>query len=72
MSRARIRKYKDINKDKLKEIISNIEIEELKEIAELYYVKECSELDISFELDYSERTIRYRISEINKIIEGSI
>lgn len=58
MSRARIRSKIDVQK------IEELKVEELKKIANLYYVKELSELDIAFELDVSEKTIYRRIKEI--------
>lgn len=72
MSRARLRnkELKSINKEELiKMIESKIHISELKEIATLYYVKEHSQIDISFELNKSERTIFSSIKEIEKILE---
>lgn len=72
MTRARLRNYKDIEKNRLKEIIECIDIEELKRIADLYYIKEYSQLDICFELDCHERTIQRKIKEIKEIIESSI
>lgn len=72
MTRARIKNYKNVDKNKLKVIISNIDTEELKEIANLYYIKEYSQLDISFELNCCEKTIQRKIKEVNKMIESSI
>lgn len=72
MSRARIRnkELKNMNKlDLMKTIEEKIFVEELKEVAKLYYVKEYSQLDISFELDKSEKSICTYIKEIQKIIE---
>lgn len=72
MSRARFRnkELKNINKQELiKMIESKIYISELKEIATLYYVQEHSQIDISFELNKSERTIFSSIKEIEKILE---
>lgn len=72
MSRARFRnkELKKINKQELiKMIESKIYISELKEIATLYYVQEHSQIDISFELNKSERTIFSSIKEIEKILE---
>ena len=72
MSRARFRnkELKGINKEELiKMIESKIYISELKEIATLYYVQEHSQIDISFELNKSEKTIFNSIKEIKKILE---
>lgn len=72
MSRARFRnkELKNINKQELiKMIESKIYISELKEIATLYYVQEHSQIDISFELNKSEKTIFNSIKEIKKILE---
>ena len=72
MTRARIRNKNIINMDK-KELIELIEnkiyVPELKDIAMLYYVKEYSQLDISFELVKCEKSICVYIKEIQKIIE---
>lgn len=72
MSRARIRNKNLKNKNK-KEIINLIEeriyVDELKQIAMLYYVKEFSQLDISFETDKCEKSIYNYIKEISKILE---
>lgn len=72
MTRARIRNKQLKNKDK-KELINLIEekiyVDELKEIAILYYVREFSQLDISFELNKCEKSIYNNIKEINKLIE---
>ena len=72
MSRARFRnkELKGINKEELiKMIESKIYISELKEIATLYYVQEHSQIDISFELNKSEKKIFNSIKEIKKILE---
>jgi hypothetical protein len=72
MSRARIRNKNLKNKNK-KEIINLIEeriyVDELKQIAMLYYVKEFSQLDISFEINKCEKSIYNYIKEISKILE---
>lgn len=63
MSRARIKKYCS------KEIIESIEDEELRKIAYMYYIQHISMIDISFILNYSERTIQRRIKEIKTRIK---
>jgi hypothetical protein len=72
MSRARIRNKELKYKDK-KYIINLIEdkiyVDELKQIATLYYVREYSQLDISFELDKCEKSIYNSLKEINRILE---
>lgn len=58
MCRARIRSKIDVQK------INEIQCEELKQIAILYFIKEYSQLDIAYELNLSEKTIYNRIKEI--------
>ena len=72
MSRARIRnkELKNTNKkDMINMIEDKIYVEELKQIATLYYVRELSQLDISFELNKCEKSIYNSIKEINQILE---
>lgn len=72
MSRARIRnkELKNMNKtDLIKKIEERIYAKELKEIANLYYINECSQLDISFELNKCEKSIYNSLKEIEQILE---
>ena len=72
MTRARIRNktLKKMNKQEIIERIeSRIYVQELKDIANMYFVKEYSQLDISFEMDKCEKSICVYIKEIQKIIE---
>ena len=50
-------------------IEEKIYVEELKDIATLYYIKEFSQLDISFELNKCEKSIYNYLKEIEKILE---
>lgn len=72
MTRARIRN-KNIKLMDKRELIERIEnriyVPELKDIAMLYYVKEYSQLDISFELGKCEKSICVYIKEIQTILE---
>lgn len=72
MTRARIRNknLKHMNKNELIERIeSRIYVQELKDIAKMYFVNEYSQLDISFEFDKCEKSICVYIKEIQKILE---
>lgn len=71
MTRARIRNkmLKVLDKKELINIINNkIYVEELKEIAFLYFIKEYSQIDISFELNKCEKSIYNLIKEIESIL----
>ena len=72
MTRARIRN-KTIKLMDKKELIERIEeriyVPELKDIAMLYYIKEYSQLDISFELGKCEKSICVYIKEIQTMLE---
>lgn len=61
MSRARIKKY--INE----EVINQIKDKELREIGYMYFVEHISQIDIAFNLNYSEKTIQRRIKEIKTL-----
>lgn len=72
MCRARIRnkELKNMNKQELIEKINQkIYVEELKNIAILYYINEYSQLDISFELNKCEKSIYNSLKEIEQILE---
>jgi len=72
MCRARIRnkELKNMNKQELIEKINQkIYVEELKNIAMLYYINEFSQLDISFELNKCEKSIYNYLKEIEQILE---
>ena len=72
MCRARIRnkELKNMKKqDLIKMIEEKIYVEELKDIATLYYIKEFSQLDISFELNKCEKSIYNALKEIERILE---
>ena len=72
MCRARIRnkELKNMNKQELLEKINQkIYVEELKNIAILYYINEYSQLDISFELNKCEKSIYNSLKEIEQILE---
>ena len=72
MCRARIRnkELKHMDKSALINRIENkIYVQELKDIAMLYYIKEYSQLDISFELEKCEKSIYNSLKEIEKILE---
>lgn len=66
MSRARIRKY-NYYKD-IKQKIEYIDDIELKKIAIMYFIEHRSQLDISFELELSDKTIYRRIKEIKEYL----
>lgn len=66
MSRARIRKY-NYYKD-IKQKIEYIDDIELKKIAYMYFIEHRSQLDISFELELSDKTIYRRIKEIKEYL----
>ena len=68
MCRARIRnkELKNMKKqDLIKMIEEKIYVEELKDIATLYYIKEFSQLDISFELNKCEKSIYNALKEFD-------
>lgn len=65
MCRARLRDVSNYDLQK----INDIKDKELKRIAEMYFIEHMGQIDIAFELNYSEDTIYLRVREIKEMIK---